>query len=364
MFKLNKACLECNPVRFGLTLLVFFALYGALILPVKAGEDNPGGVGKKEDVHQENEYNKAEQDSDNISLKISDIGREGRKEFMQFLRSGSADAIERRINIIRKKGSEETRWTLYAFFCGALAVERKLPRRRMLLVHLLRGLEDPSQRNRYKARDRLLDSLTLYLYEEDFTEKAKELLAEAIEKNGMKSELILLTGIAKMKRYYPEYGKMAAKVLKPEKRRAESWEHRYADELYGPKEWAAALVLARAGEKKWVKAVVEEAEEEPKYRHTSVDVWWDMAYIRQAAGVEFLRKLVNDEEKFKDRYPSRKIASKAKDPLEKILRGYPVRRLSTKLSEAREWLNAQEGEWEFYTSASQWPEDWKSFPAR
>ncbi|MBS3764141.1 MAG: hypothetical protein KGZ25_12655 [Planctomycetes bacterium] len=330
-------------------------IFLCLFVVIAVGANAVGTAGKQKKLEEINRNRKRK----SIPLKLD--AKAERKKFITFLLSDDVKTVRAKTDKFLKEGTKSKRRHVYGALYAALLQSTPPTRRRILLDHLLQGLSEHGDlRN---SVDSFLSRLKLCIYEEDFSQTAKQSLTETIEEEGFKHLTILLTGIAELKRYYPHYRELGAAVLKPEEQKKNKYDLRYEKEKYGPTEWAAALVLARSGEKKWINAVLSEVKEEP-FNRKILFLLDDVAYLRQQQAIDYLQHLLNSEEELTGGVDAvERGAYHVISPLRQIIRGFPHYD-SSLVKNTRKWMNAHEGEWEFYTSASQWPEVWKRFPAR
>ncbi len=222
-------------------ILAFITMASIFIAQYDGGDNGEGGAGRKnadqrpqtapdrEDAPEKPGKDQVEQ----FSLpEIPETSEQDDEEFIEFLLAAPRDNVRKLVEQCYKEGTDEERWSLYARLREAFIHTDDLERRRLLIEYLLVGVKNDEKWRDYILR-RAFKANILRLYEEDFSARAREILAGVIDSHGFEYTTVLLTGIADMERYYPEYRKMANQHLNGERN--------------GHVSWAAVLVIARRG---------------------------------------------------------------------------------------------------------------------
>lgn len=273
------------------------------------------------------------------------------KKFNQWLMQGDVERIEALVELCAEEGTDDHHFRMLGGLGGVIRNVRSLARRRKLIEFLLKGLLDQRYSSHHDYIERMGFKRHLdVLYEEDFTPKAENMLAKIIEERGLTYTRVMLTGIADMERYYPRYRKMARAYLNGEKKEGTSW--------------AAVLVMARCGKQeareKFARGACQDVQEKELIR--VIDLLGDLAYTRHPVAIRCIREYLNSDEEIGSGgrgLRNREINSFASRVLQATLRNYPTtgedRPWKERSRQEREWMNTHSGQWEFYTSASQWP---------
>ncbi|MEA3444156.1 MAG: hypothetical protein U9R19_05455 [Bacteroidota bacterium] len=130
-------------------------------------------------------------------------------------------------------------------------------------------------------------------------------------------EIILLVGIANIRTKIPELKKMAGN----------NWKVSGPNQLYSSCQWAASLVLARFGDIKITKRIIEQVNEEQDIIVRSTRLFADLAYTRQQLAFDTLRKYLHSQERLpqvKSTVPGQKEAIYAAEIFANFVVGCPV----------------------------------------
>ncbi len=92
---------------------------------------------------------------------------------------------------------------------------------------------------------------------------------------------------------------------------------------------------------------------------------YDLAYTRHPAAIRCVREYLHSDEEIGGGGAAMRheeINRFVSAPLRRILKNYPRKTPDMSGEEylrvAREWMGSHTGDWEFYESTSEWPEEW------
>ncbi len=337
-------------IVFVIVLIVVVAGAGITYYGVAGG---PAPAGESEEEKQDKKGTKGKSQK-HKKVSLSQVPRRGapHKEFDRWLMEGDTGRIEALVELCAEEGTDDQKFTVCGGMASVIRNVRSLERRQKLIELLLKALLDQRYSSRHDYIERMgFERHLRVLYEEDFTPKAENTLAKIIERRGLTYTRVMLTGIADMERYYSRYRKMARRHLNGEKD--------------GDVSWAAVLFMARRGKEeareKFARGACREVQKKELLEVKNLLA--DLAYTRHPAAIRCIREYLNSDEEIGSggigmRY--REINSFASGVLRATLRNYPTtgedRPWEERSRQEREWMNTHSGEWEFYTSASQWPE--------
>jgi hypothetical protein len=203
--------------------------------------------------------------------------------------------------------------------------------KRQVVESLIEDRRDADPLVSQQASKRLLSYKAI-----DFSPKAKQAIAADLGKKEVESGIILISGVAQVRTQVHRLKAIAANLDKTNS----GW--------YNSRQWHARLALARMGDNQYLNTIIDMVESEPNDILRVTRLLGDIAYMRQPAGVELLKKYLNSEQRLpavKSTVPGSTFSQYALDFLAQIIQDFPIQSkgigyTGAEIAAARSWFRS------------------------